>query len=222
MDTNFKQRALDLLFDIWKFEGMGSTMALTLKSWLLQNYGSGVLPKIDELEREAAGQRQQPEVQAQARRMQSFRHPASAKPNSALLSNEATGALQVDASVRPLDEPMGKSEALLNSGAREEQILSAPTPEEQLPGTQTLSQPSITPQAPGQNVDAPVAPELPDIKLTPQDVAQLLTLSPKAILKKYGRKNLEEYLKSKGFRIKSAASDRQVAAQFLLALENNK
>lgn len=220
--TDFKKIALDLLFAIWKVEGLGSPMALTLKSWLLQNYGSGVLPEIDKLERDAAGQRKYPEVQAQARRMQSFRHPASTKPNADSLSNDGAGVPQDDAAVMPLNEPMGKSESPLNLGAREEQILSAPTPEEQLPGTQTLSQPSSTPQAPGQSGDVLVVPEFPDIKLTPKDVAELLTLSPRAVLKKYGRKTLEEYLKSKGRRIRPSTSDRQVAAQFLLALGNNK
>lgn len=210
MDNNFKQRTLDLLSDIWKVEGMGSIKALTLKAWLIQNYGGVVLPEIDKAEREAAGERTQPDVQAPARRMQSFRHPASQK------------AAAAPAPVAPVE---GKSSAPLNSGAGEEQPLSAPTPEEQLPGTQTLSQPSNTPQAPqapGQNDDALVAPEAPAIELTPQDAEELSTLSPGAVLKKYSRKELEAYLNKKGLKAKQGASDRQLAAQFLSALEKGK
>lgn len=128
--NQFKTRFLELLKDIYAAEGLGAVPALTLKSWILQNYGAGALPEIEEIERLFAVASPE-KVQTSSRKLQSFRHPL-----------KATDPVSAG---KPLAPPV------------QEKPLSLPVPEEPLK-PQPIPQPLSTPGQ-SASVEKVVAPE---------------------------------------------------------------
>lgn len=195
---SFQKQGIELLTQIWAKEGLASIPAQTLKAWVLQNYGAGAFPEIEKAERQVAGERRSPDVQANARRLQRFRHPQA--------SEETTKP--VKSAAPPVVQP-----------SQEEQPLSAP-PREDKPLQPVIPQPLSTPPQP--DVEKVVAPEAPDISITPNDYGSIASLSPAALTKKFERGSIISFLKDKKVKVREGLSHRQAAAQLLAWIERQK
>lgn len=198
--NQFKTRSLELLKDIYAAKGLGAVPALTLKSWILQNYGAGALPEIEEIERLFAVASPE-KVQTSSQKLQSFRHPLKATaPGSE--GKPLAPPVQEGPLSRPVpEEPLS---------APTEQPLTPPVQEEPL-SPQPIPQPLSTP---GQSasVEKVVAPE--DL-IKPGEYSELAGLSAAALSKKYTLEQIVAFLKAHKAKVKDNASHRQAAAQLL-------
>jgi len=207
--NQFKTRFLELLKDIYAAEGLGAVPALTLKSWILQNYGAGALPEIEEIERLFAVASPE-KVQTSSRKLQSFRHPLKATDPVSAGKPLAPPVQEKPLSLPVPEEPLSLPTEQPLSPPVQEEPLSLPVPEEPLK-PQPIPQPLSTP---GQSasVEKVVAPE--DL-IKPGEYSELAGLSAAALSKKYTLEQIVAFLKANKAKVKDNASHRQAAAQLL-------